>query len=326
MIMTLGRDEMRNLREILASYYPTNTDARRVVTDAGLRQQAIGFESKSINTWFSILEHAGHSKKISKVVEIALADFPEDETLKTVMQGKVPPILAGPEAKDWHGPTNASQLEKIIGKKSTLVPINYLEIGLLRASSVARVLLPDGSSGTGFLVEGNILITNNHVLPDVDVAASALAQFNYQQTSIGHAAPTDVFELSPQSFFKTSAEDDWTAVQVNGDPTAKWGSLKLSEAHPEVGDHVNIIQHAGGGFKQISFTANVIVFVGGGRVQYLTDTLPGSSGSPVFDTRWRVVALHHSGGWLQEPNAPAGATSYRNEGVAINKLIEGLSA
>jgi V8-like Glu-specific endopeptidase len=54
--------------------------------------------------------------------------------------------------------------------------------------------------------------------------------------------------------------------------------------------------------------ANAVVLVGEGRVQYLTDTLPGSSGSPVFDADWNVVALHHSGGWLKEPNAASKTT------------------
>jgi V8-like Glu-specific endopeptidase len=94
----------------------------------------------------------------------------------------------------------------------------------------------------------------------------------------------------------------------------------------KVGDHVNIIQHPGGAQKQISFVANVVAFVGGGRVQYLTDTLPGSSGSPVFDTDWNLIALHHSGGWLTEPNAATKSTYYRNEGIAIDSIIQDLAA
>ena len=133
--------------------------------------------------------------------------------------------------------------------------------------------------------------------------------------------------LAPDAFFRTSAEevDDWTAVRIDGDAPARWGALPLKAAHVQVGDHVNIIQHPGGGPKQISISANVIVFVGGGRVQYLTDTLPGSSGSPVFDANWNVIALHHSGGWLTEPNAPSKTTYYRNEGIAIDRIIDGIA-
>lgn len=92
------------------------------------------------------------------------------------------------------------------------------------------------------------------------------------------------------------------------------------------GDRVNIIQHPGGGQKQLSFFANVVVFAGPSRVQYLTDTLPGSSGSPVFDRAWDLVALHHSGGWLVEPGGDPKQTFFRNEGIAMDALIAGLAA
>jgi Trypsin-like peptidase domain len=101
--------------------------------------------------------------------------------------------------------------------------------------------------------------------------------------------------------------------------------LPLRRASVQTGDHVNIIQHPGGGLKQISLFANVVVFVGGGRVQYLTDTLPGSSGSPVLNANWNVVALHHSGGWLIEPNTGSKTTYYRNEGIMIDRIIDGLA-
>jgi V8-like Glu-specific endopeptidase len=66
--------------------------------------------------------------------------------------------------------------------------------------------------------------------------------------------------------------------------------------------------------------------VGDRRIHYLTDTLPGSSGSPVFDQRWRVVALHHSGGWLREPGSESKRAYLRNEGILIDAVIDGLRA
>jgi V8-like Glu-specific endopeptidase len=213
-----------------------------------------------------------------------------------------------------------------MGERSTLVPITYLEMGLVRARSVVRVKRKDESSGSGFVTDDSLLITNNHVLPSAEMAASAVVQFNYQQTAAGLDGSIEEANLSPHRFFKTSSEDDWTAVKIDGDASSRWGAIAMRPVQVAVGDHVNIIQHPGGGPKQISLFANVIAYVGNGRVQYLTDTLPGSSGSPVFDSRWNLIALHHAGGWLTEPNAGSKTTYYRNEGISIERVIAGLAA
>ena len=61
---------------------------------------------------------------------------------------------------------------------------------------------------------------------------------------------------------------------------------------------MTIIQHPLGGPKQIAITANQVVNTYDYRLQYTTDTQPGSSGSPVFNDDWKVIALHHAGGNL----------------------------
>jgi V8-like Glu-specific endopeptidase len=318
-------ESLAKVNEILANLYPQDNDARRMATKAGLRTAYIQFDNKAINTWFNILQYAKSQQKVDNIVAGALEENPDDESLKRASERTPPPVVKGPEAREWNGPPTAGTLEKLIGAKSTLVPIIYLEVGLLRSRSVVRVKLEDGSSGTGFVTAGNILITNNHVLPDQAAAHSSVIQFNYQQTAAGLNAPIEEAHLLPDAFFLTSVEDDWSAVKIEGEGSSKWGVLTLARTSVKAGDHVNIIQHPGGGPKQISLFANVVAFVGGGRIQYLTDTLPGSSGSPVFDAEWNVVALHHSGGWLTEPNARSKTTYYRNEGISIDRIIDGLA-
>ena len=322
--MNWSPDAIRNLREILASLYPQPGDAMRLVTDAHLDPTRIATDPKAINYWFNILDHARHREgKIDAILRVAIEEFPDVESLKRALD-QSPPVLRGPEATDWHGPRGSSHLEKLMGTRSTLVPISYLETGLQRSHAVVRIVTSDGASGTGFVIPGDVLITNHHVLRNKSIAGEAVIQFNYQQTADGLSAAVDEFRLTPSKLFKTSEEDDWTAVQIEGAPTVTWGAIELKLAPVRVGDNVNIIQHPGGGPKQLSFLANVVVFVGSGRVQYLTDTLPGSSGSPVFDIAWNLVALHHSGGWLSEPNAPEKSTFYRNEGILLERLISGL--
>jgi endonuclease G, mitochondrial len=62
-----------------------------------------------------------------------------------------------------------------------------------------------------------------------------------------------------------------------------------------VGEHVNIIQHPNGEPKQLALRENQTVDLLDDFLHYQTDTAPGSSGSPVFNDQWEIVALHHSG-------------------------------
>jgi V8-like Glu-specific endopeptidase len=319
---------LTNLRDVLAGLYPTVQDSRRIVDQAGLNPAHIAFDAKAINNWFNIMKEAQNRHKVQAVVQVAHSEYPENAWLALAQQGDLLAIK-GPDIADdvtWQGPDDAGQLERITGGQSTLLPISFLEIGLSRARSVARVVRADSTTGSGFLIDDDLLITNHHVLPTEAIAREAVVQFNYQKTAEGLDEPVDEFKLAPQDTFVTSPkeEDDWTAVRVRGQPGEEWGTLKLARADPQVGDRVNIIQHPGGGDKQIALYHNVVVFVGNDRLQYLTDTLPGSSGSPVFDGDWRVVALHHSGGWLRESGSKW--VYFRNEGIHINVVIEGLAA
>lgn len=323
------RPRLTNLRRILAELYPREQVQRRVVAEAKLDGGMIEFDAAAHTSWFNILEHTRHQRRVNEVLRIAMDENTDNELLKRVKEGRPAGLAAGPDLTNaaWRGPANArGLLEKIIGSESTLVSIAFLARGLRRARAVSKVVRADGASGSGFLTRDNLLITNNHVLGDEAAAAGAEVLFNYQQNEDGLDEAAETFKLAPGEFFATSVDDDWTAVRVAGDANAKWGAIDLRKATLAKEDRVNIIQHPGGGPKQLSYYANVVAYVGGNRVQYLTDTLPGSSGSPVFDRAWNLVALHHSGGWLTEPGSSAKETFYRNEGILIDAVIDGLAA
>src|SRR6185369_4641513 len=74
---------------------------------------------------------------------------------------------------------------------------------------------------------------------------------------------------------------------------------------------------------------------------YEGDTEPGSSGSPVFNDQWELVALHHSGvpemdqagnfkdidGGIWRPgDDPARLHWVANEGIRVSRLVDHLSA
>lgn len=315
-----------NLRDLLADLYWDKTDARRIAQQAGLKVALIAFTDRPVNTWHNILNDALLRDKVQAVIDVARSEYPENKLL-ALAQAQSLTAVRGPDIGEqiqWLGKLNPSLVEKIIGKQSTLLPIAFLEMGLLKAQSVVRVLLANGDSGSGFLTANNLLITNHHVIANAGQAAQAILQFNYQKSLQGLDLPVQEYKLAPDEGFVTSSNNDWTAVRVQGNPNQLWGALLLEQVNPQIEEETIIIQHPGGGPKQIALYHNLITYVDQERVQYLTDTLPGSSGAPVFNSRWQLVALHHSGGWLREPGRQHDV--YRNEGIHINVVINGLQA
>jgi V8-like Glu-specific endopeptidase len=324
-----------NLRDILADLYWDKFESRRIVIEAGINPAFISFKDSAIGNWFSILDHLRFSPtSVAAIIDIAIREQPSTKGLLASAKDHALNLRGTDIIKDvdWRRPLNSEQLEKIIGKQSTILPISFLELGMECAKAVAMVNLGKDGRGSGFLIGDDLLLTNHHVLKDEMQSLKAKVQFNYQRTSDGLDASYDEYVLDPDGLFETSKENDWTAVKVKpkqGELAGKkWGSLRLSEQDPMVDDFTIIIQHPNGGPKQIALYHNFIVFIDSAKlkVQYLTDTEPGSSGSPVFDTDWNVIALHHSGGWLREPGNDSHQKFYRNEGIHINAVIAGLKS
>jgi len=209
--------------------------------------------------------------------------------------------------------------EKIIGANN-LRSISVLEKAIQVSKAVAHIVL-DGGAATGFMISPNVLITNNHVFGSKDDATRATIRFNYQLDLLGNQLPTDQYQCDADSLFYTNPTLDYSVVRVKGDPGLRWGFISMKErVDIRVNDDVFIIQHPAGEPKQVGLSDNIIAYVDTSIIQYLTDTLPGSSGSPVFNDSFNLIALHHSGGWLPEPTT--GSTHYRNEGIKISAILK----
>jgi V8-like Glu-specific endopeptidase len=193
-------------------------------------------------------------------------------------------------------------LERVLDTND-LMGLRFFEQGLQVARAVGRVHIAGGSGdsegfGTGFLVAPRLLLTNHHVLADAEQARHSKVEFNYQEAASGELQATQCFALAPQEFFLTDQELDYSLVAVVDDGGLDaYGWLPLIEDSGKllVGETVNIIQHPNGEPKQLAIRNNQVVDELELFIHYSTDTDPGSSGSPVFNDQWEVVALHHSG-------------------------------
>ncbi|MFE9018802.1 trypsin-like peptidase domain-containing protein [Streptomyces sp. NPDC007808] len=264
------------------------------------------------------------------VNELTLLVGVEQRTLLTGIldrYGLMVPVAARPEPRGTLSDRDVARFqEKIIGE-NTLRPVSFLAEGLRAAAAVAYVetrVGPRSWSGTGFLVAPGLLLTNHHVIGDEEQLRGSVFRFGFEDDAEGRPRPVSEYRAAEGGLLHTSPGDelDYSLIAIDGQPGREWGWLSASRTAPRTGDRVNIVQHPAGQPKQVALQHNRIAYQGGDVVQYLTSTLPGSSGSPVLDDHWQVVAIHHSGGRIPEPTT--GRFFYRNEGILLSSVLDHL--
>jgi len=256
--------------------------------------------------------------KVAAAVEDALKEMP---TAAVTEEG------AAVDARSRAGVA----LETIIGEQNFL-DIRYLEAGVAAARAVCRIEVRDARGrvagyGTGSLVSPRLLLTNHHVFPDAQVARRSDTEFNYQDGLDGQPLRVVKFALDPDAFFVADAERDFALVAVAAAERAlsPFGLNPLIEAEGKavVGEFVTIVQHPGGRKKQIALRENQIVDFLESFLHYQADTEPGSSGSPVFNDQWEIVALHHAS-VAQQEHPEYG--KYLNEGIRASRILKHVRA
>ena len=213
--------------------------------------------------------------------------------------------------------------EKIIGANNIL-DITFLSEGARMSRAVGRITLPVSGGrrlGTGFMVSSRIMMTNNHVLSDRLEAEKATLEFDYYTREDSTIGPVTRFKLEPSKFFVTDANLDFTLVAVESKNTAGlaiwdrgWFPLSEQSGKAVVGERLSIIHHPNGEPQKVTIHDNQLVSVKEDNpfLHYVTDTMGGSSGSPVLNIDWDLVALHHA------------AVQKSNEGIRISSIVSHL--
>jgi len=200
------------------------------------------------------------------------------------------------------------ELERLLGTND-LVDEFYLERALLSAYPVCRISIRSTTEhergcATGVMVSPRLLLTNQHVFGSADEAAPSIAEFNYRFDVAGRPETSYRFRLRPDVYFFNDEALDFALVAVetqsmdDGTPLSAFGYHRLI---PESGkalvkEWMTIIEHPGGARRQFAIRENECIDDQDPDViWYMSDTAQGSSGSPVFNDSFQIVALHHAG-------------------------------
>lgn len=323
----------RELRDLLSSVYFREEPVIALAQQAGIPPAWIGWGRPMAAVWHDLISTARNQDRLRALLDQIAAgpDAALSARLGELLRAN--PVVEAPEPparpgawRHFHDPDAA---ERRIFSTGSYLDVSFLRRGTELSTAVARLLVtfPDGRQyhGTAFRVGEDLLLTNHHVLfdgaDDALPAAGAEAWFGYEHDLAGRPAAHVRVPCAMETVVGDPAHD-WAVVRVAApvpDGTAVVELPASSAVAP--GDRVYIVQHPQGGVKKLAAHHNVVRHADDDVVQYWTDTDHGSSGSPVFDERWRLVALHHRWvriGPLTEP------PEYRNQGIRIERVTEGL--
>ena len=330
--------KLTQLNDALSDLVPDKDGITKYVKASGLKPQYINTDGNAVDVWSNVLSEADRHDKVDDLVKSVLISYPKNPFLKSALSTKEIDYSLSPDIdaiSKWEDISDDT-LEVLTMGRSTLLPVNFLAKGVQTSKAVGKVEIKVGSNrfnvGTGFLFklendDDLFFMTNYHVINSKTDIDKTKVIFDFELDIYGESIPSKSFKIDGNGPWYCSEvqEYDTTVFKLIDEQQelTKYGYIELKEIGIDKNDFVNIIQHPGGEMKQISLYHNVVTNTDGRVVQYLTDTLKGSSGSPVFNSDWEVVALHHSGNVSkpEEPRLPYGAKS-RNEGIFINKIID----
>jgi endonuclease G, mitochondrial len=323
-MLNLSGDDRKQLREAIESAYPDPDDLKTFVGEKlGKNLAAVAGGGKYDNVIFTLIQSAIAKGYIERLILALAKDNPDRPDIlrfcalvlreRVVLNDSRDSILgklAGAiEPITWEGiDVLSEELELFLPKQFTFeADVGNLRQGLELADAVCKITFVDRptESGTGVLIAPGFVLTNYHVLSsqvgaDLNaIAQSARFEFGYVSTRSGGAARTPIMTAAGSASvvaFSWIQELDYALIQLapNPDfviqPVPCNATAQLFPRSP-----LNILQHPEGEEMKVSLSNNGVVKINEekGLVLYVNPTKDGSSGSPCFDSDWKLVALHH---------------------------------
>jgi hypothetical protein len=223
----------------------------------------------------------------------------------------MPPSNTPPPGDDW---LNSAEyvLEKIVTQNPDLFsdPLQWIRRMIRAMWTVCRIEYPDGQpQGTGFLISPDLVLTNNHVVADNNFKkspAQVRCRFGFQTRTAQSRGESKPYHLAPGKgwIVASSATHDGgldyailrLATKAGLDrlqesPTApQRGWVRVSTKPPAKGQSLYALQHPNG--DPLKLADGHVDTIASPWLDYRLNTDHGSSGSPVFDNTWELLALH----------------------------------
>ena len=244
-------------------------------------------------------------------------------------------------------------LQRRLGTLDSLLPYEFLEHGMLTGQAVGMVSIEElNIVGSGFMIAPDVLITNYHVLRTLEMAKYATFKIGYEEDAlkVQPSSPKATLKTNTDLFFAFDEKLDFCMVGVDVaaiDEQVSWLPLLGEQGKIKVGHPVNLIQHPNGRVKHIALHNSHLLELDDNSTDhmfcyYSSDSEQGSSGSPVLNNRWEVIALHHkaipatnsknqildiNGKTMTEKrfiDTPDLVRWIANEGVRVSRIVERL--
>lgn len=161
---------------------------------------------------------------------------------------------------------------------------NFKALFVRRA--VGRLESPqDHPIGTGILVNSNILLTCSHIFDNI-AAQSLWVRFGYKQGR-GYVEPGEAYELD-RNFTTSNRRSDYALLKINAGPALR--PVPPVKRQLDKDYTVRLIHHPLGQPLVVS-DAGRVVCIGEDYMYHTVPTDNGSSGAPIFDKDWHLVAI-----------------------------------
>jgi hypothetical protein len=331
------KPELTELRDLLVLAYRRPSAAEQLADRVGIVPGTFPHFDNMRTTWTELVKVLGDQGKLQVAVELAAADplAGAYQPRFAEMLGPTPAVATAqpvnPAGDRWKGdeqlPAVAAQFypERLMERRTRLMRVELAQGITTAARSIAKLSLRFGNKpahATGFLISDTQILTNHHNVlhPEFGGVTAVIAEFDYQQDP--PAKP--LIRKGLIESILGNAEHDWAVITLSSKVNRP--ALRLGTAFDVgVDDAVVIIQHPMGSFKQFALEPLAVRFVDDKLVQYVADTQQGSSGSPVFNSRMEIIALHHGEAEATVPVDGVDQVVWRNEGIHYSQLTTGLT-